>query len=138
MAVLVTNAPMTTNATGYRWYSLATSADTTPSAVAAGVNDGVTNVDVALGAEKSSAAYEAAGFVWTNASVTITQATWLNGTRDASYNGVFAANFGLQFSTNNGAGWFAASGWTVSPNYPYNAPAASGLLLTATGTATTV
>src|SRR5205807_4325342 len=46
-------------------------------------------------------------------------------------------NFGLQ-TTTDGTTWTNVSGWSVSPAYPYNVPAAAGVTYTFTGPALSV
>ena len=52
-----------------------------------------------------------------------------NGSFSASYDGVFDANFGLQYTT-NGTTWLAASGWTFTPSYAYNSSSAANVTYT--------
>jgi hypothetical protein len=77
-------------------------------------------------------AYEAGGVVWST-SQSVNKITFTNGSfNSGSYDGVFDNNFGLQFTT-DGTTWTNVGGWSVSPAYPYNVPAAAGVTYTFTG-----
>lgn len=114
--------------TGYKWYGLNGPSENANREVAPGINDGNTNSASWLIAGSSYGVddanrFEAAGVVWTS-DVMVIEASFHNGPRDASNNGVFAAGFRAQFTT-NGANWFdAPSGWTGEA-YPYNSNEAS-------------
>jgi hypothetical protein len=54
----------------------------------------------------------------------VARIVWNSGSYSPQHDGVFAADFGLQFSP-DGVTWSAAPEWTVSPNYPYNSAAAA-------------
>ena len=94
------------------------------------------NVDVELngGPDDTVNAWEGAGVVWSSMQGTITSVQYTNGSYDANKNGVFGANFKLQFST-DGVTW-VDSGWTASSAYAYDTSAAAGVTYTFTGSAT--
>jgi hypothetical protein len=106
---------------------------------ASGLNDSnlTNNVILTGGADDNANAYEAAGVVWTT-SQSISKVTFINGPFNSStYDGVFDKNFALQ-TTTNGTTWTAVSGWSLSPAYQYNLPAAAGVTYTFTGSALSV
>jgi len=137
---ITTNVNLAPAGAGYIWYSLAESTNGSPQSAAPGLNDGNTNTDVSLlagGGEEITNAYEAAGIVWP-APQTINRVVYFNGSYTANNDGVFAADFSLQFSP-DGVVWAdAGAEWTVSPAYAYNSPAAGDAGFTFTGGVATV
>jgi len=108
--------------TGYTWYSLSSALANTPRATEPDMNDGDLGTDIRLlpgGGEDSANAYEAGGVVWSSTQ-SVARVVWNNGSYSANHDGVFAANFRLQYST-DGVTWNnAGPEWVVSPAYPYN------------------
>ena len=78
---------------------------------------------LASGPSEPAQAWEAAGVVWNSPQI-INRVTYINGPFDQNQNGVFDANFGLQFSPDGTTWTNAGPEWTVSPAYGYNSPAA--------------
>jgi O-glycosyl hydrolase len=124
---VTTNVNIAGSGTGYIWYSLTSSNSISPTAGDARINDGDLAADVILGpggAEDISNAWEAAGVIW-SAPQSINRVVYVNGSHDADHDGVFAADFGLQLST-NGTSWTpAGAAWVQSPAYPYDSAAAA-------------
>ena len=112
--------------TGYTWYTLSSALANTPRATAPEMNDGALGTDVHLlpgTGEDTANAYEAGGVLWST-SQTVARVVWNNGSQLPNNDGVFAANFRLQY-TSNGTTWSnAGPEWVVSPAYPYNMAAA--------------
>ena len=108
--------------------------------VVPGINDGDLNTDVPLtpgGTNDLPNAYEAAGVVWSN-SQTINRVVYCNGSFSADKDGVFAAEFGLQFSP-DGAIWTnAGPTWILAPAYTYNSPSSAKVGFEFTGDIATV
>ncbi len=125
---------------GYTWYDMAESTDSSPQAAAPGINDGNLDTDVPCvpgGTEDNYNVYEAAGVIWSN-SQTINRIVYLNGSYNSNSDGVFAAEFGLQFSP-NGAIWTnAGPTWVVTPAYSYNLVESANVSFTFTGDVATV
>lgn len=122
----------------YRWYGNASATSNANRTAAAGLNDGNLATDVVLsgGGGDVLAAYEAGGVVWSSAQ-TVDTVRFVNGTwNGSSGDGAFSANLSLQFTT-DGTTW-GASGWPVSPAYPYSSSATSGATYTFAGTAASV
>ena len=122
-----------TSGTGYRWYGMTASTDDTNKTAATGINDGNTATDFSLttsGADDGSNKYEATGVIW-GSNQDIVSVKFKNGTYDGNNNGVFAANFKLQYTT-NGSTWFDTN-WTFSPSYQYDTSSASGVEFTFSG-----
>ncbi len=127
-----------TSGTGYRWYGMTAATDDTNKTAATGINDGNTATDFSLttsGADDGSNKYEATGVIWST-NKAIVSAKFKNGTYDGNNNGVFAANFSLQYTT-DGSTWLATN-WTFSPSYQYDTNNASGVEFTFSGSALTV
>ena len=137
---ITTNLNLAPAGTGFTWYSLTASTDSAPQVVASGINDGDLNTDVVLapgGPESDHNVYEAAGVIWPTPQ-TINRVLYRNGSYSETYDGVFGAEFGLQFSP-DGATWTnAGSAWTVAPAYVYDSPASADVSFTFTGGLTTV
>jgi hypothetical protein len=110
---------------GYYWYGMKTSTATTNQTTTTIINDGnltdTLNCDVT--GETSTNRYEGAGVIFSSEQSNITSVSFINGPLDSNGNGNFEANLSLQ--TYNGTSWSVASGWTVSPAYPYSSAAAS-------------
>ena len=81
-------------------------------------------------------AYEAAGILWSTTQ-SIAQVKFTNGSFSSSYDGVFDANFGLQYTT-DGTTWLPVTGWTVTPSYAYNSSSAANVTYTFSGPPLTV
>jgi hypothetical protein len=62
---------------------------------------------------------------------------FVNGSFLSSFDGVFDANFGLQYTT-SGTTWLLASGWTFTPSYAYNSSSAANVTYTFSGAALSV
>jgi hypothetical protein len=130
--------------TAYSWWDLTSATSNANRLAAPGLNNNNLTSQVVLSGAGNNGmgddytnAYEAAGILW-NTTYNITQVRFINGAFNSStYDGVFDANFGLQYTT-NGTTWIAASGWTFTPNYAYDLPAAAGVTYTFTGPALTV
>jgi hypothetical protein len=132
------NVNLARSATAYRWWNLPTATATNNQTKAPGLNDNNLRHNVVLtgsGADSANA-YEAAGVLWSTPQV-INKVTFINGSYTASGDGVFAANFTLQFTT-DGKTWLPATGWSLSPTYAYSSAAAGGVTYTFTGPATPV
>ena len=109
---------------GYTWYSLTSATANSPQAPAAGVNDGDFSTDVSLrpdGFVDDANAFEAAGIIWPEAH-TIRQIIYRNGSWTPDENGVFGADFQLQFSADGTTWTMAGPEWVASPVYIYNSP----------------
>jgi hypothetical protein len=79
--------------------------------------------------------YESGGVIWSSLQ-TIGEVQFINGTWQTSNDGAFCANLSLQ-TTVDGTTW-TESGWTVSPTYPYDSSAVSGVTYTFSGTPVSV
>jgi O-glycosyl hydrolase len=125
---------------GCIWYSLTASTNSSPQAAAPGVNDGDLTTDVPLtpgGTDDLTNAYEAAGVVWSTPQ-TINRVIYYNGSYTTNGNGVFADEFGLQFSPDGSTWTNADPAWTVAPAYVYNSAASGNASFTFTGGVATV
>ncbi len=132
-------APSGTNyaltGTGYRWWKN-TSATSNSNRVAASVlnNDNTLDETSLRGSTTENAnAWEGAGVVWSS-NKTISHFEFFNGARDGDDDGVFTANFKLQFTT-DGTTWTNATATTA---YDYDSWNASGKLYTFNFNATSV
>ena len=132
---VVTNLNLAPQGTGCSWYGLVNPTDNAPQVFTPGLNDGDLVTDVSLvpyGANDNLMAYEAAGILWTNPQ-SINQVVFFNGAYTADDNGVFAADFGLQFST-DGLNWSdAGPEWSLTPAYNYNSPDSGDTAFTFSG-----
>jgi hypothetical protein len=139
-ASVTTNLNLAPGGTGYTWYNLGTSSDNTPRVGTSGINDDDLITDVPLnpdGAWDTHNAYESAGIVWSTPQ-TISRVLYKNGAYTTSEDGVFAADFKLQFSP-DGATWNdAGPEWIVSPASSYNSPTSAGVSFTFSGGLATV
>jgi hypothetical protein len=129
-----TNSNLAASGTAYRWFGMSSSTANTNKTAAPGLNDNNMSADVTLTAagDDIANAYEAAGVIW-SAAQTINKVTFTNGSFNAStYDGVFDNNFGLQ-TTTDGVTWTNVTGWSLSPAYQYDVPAAAGVTYTFTG-----
>jgi hypothetical protein len=129
-----TNINLAPNGTAYRWYAMSSSTANSNQTAAPGLNDNILTTDVTLtgGGDDGANAYEAAGVIW-SASQSVNKVTFTNGSFNSNtYDGVFDNNFGLQITT-DGMTWTNVSGWSLSPPYPYDVPAAAGVTYTFTG-----
>ena len=124
--------------TAYRWSGLNNATSNSNAIAAPGLNDNNLATDVPLtgGGDDAANAYEAAGILWSSTQ-SIFDVTFTNGSFGGSNNGVFDNNVGLQITT-NGTTWTAASGWTLTPAYPYNLASAAETTYTFTGPAVAV
>jgi hypothetical protein len=129
--------------TAYRWWDMSSPTATTNQTAAPQLNDNnlATGVTLSGGGldgagDDAPNAYEAAGVLW-SATQNLNQVVFTNGNYTASQDGVFDANFGLQFTT-DGITWTNATGWSVTPAYAYNSSNASGVSYVFTGPATKV
>jgi len=133
------NVNLAPNGTAYRWFGLSSATANANRTAAPGLNDNNLTADVALtgGGDDVANAYEAGGVVWST-SQSVNKITFTNGSFNAgSYDGVFDNNFTLQ-TTSDGTTWVTVSGWSVSPAYPYDVPAAAGVTYTFTGSSLSV
>src|SRR5271168_128950 len=109
---------------GYYWYGMKSATATTNQTATSLINNGndsnTLNCDPS--GETSTNRYEGAGVIFSAAQSNITSIAFINGPLDSNGNGNFEANLSVQ--TYNGSSWSAASGWTVSPAYPYTSAAA--------------
>ena len=138
---ITTNLNLAPYGVGYRWYSLTSPTHNWPRGAAAGINDGDLNTDVHLFPgnleEDVSNAYEAAGILWP-APQTINRVVYYNGSLNEWNDGVFAAEFGLQFS-HDGITWTdAGTNWTFTPPYEYSSAASANTNFIFTGGMATV
>jgi O-glycosyl hydrolase len=119
---IATDLKLAPTGLGYTWYSLTSSTDNMPQAVAFGINDGDLNTDVPLtpgGTDDLPNVYEGAGVVWSN-SLTIDRVIYYNGSYAPDQDGVFDAEFGLQFSPDGVVWTNAGPTWGVAPAYAYS------------------
>jgi hypothetical protein len=129
--------------TAYRWWDMSTPTATTNQTTAPQLNDNNLQTGVTLSGsgldgagDDAPNAYEAAGVLW-SAAQNLKKVVFTNGAYTSSQDGVFDANFGLQFTT-DGIHWTNATGWSVSPAYAYNSSRASGVSYVFTGPAARV
>ena len=111
----------------YVWYSLTDPTQNTPNSADPGLTDGDLITDVPLlpgGGTDAANALEAAGVIWANTQP-IVRVVFRNGSMDSYFDGVFAADLRLQFSS-NGVNWAdAGPEWVIKPPYTYNSPSSS-------------
>ncbi len=135
-----TNVNIAPDGTGYFWYSLTSPNSNSPQANDDSLNDGDLITDVVLGPggkEDIANAYEAAGIIWPTPR-NINRVVYINGSYNSQHDGSFAAEFGLQLST-NGTSWFGAgTNWIQTPAYSYNSNAVAYVPYTFNGPATFV
>jgi hypothetical protein len=84
------------------------------------------------GAEDDYNVYEAVGVVWSSPQ-TINRVVYMNGSYTTNSDGVFAAEFGLQFSPDGVIWTNAGPTWVVTPGYTYNSPSSADGSFTFTG-----
>jgi RHS repeat-associated protein len=111
--------------TAYRWSAMTTAIANATRTAATGLNDGNITVDVNLNtAAEAANRWEAAGVVFA-ATQRVESVAFVNGTWNVGgdLDGTFAQSLTVQYST-NGTAWLTATGWTVSPAYPYTNTAA--------------
>ncbi len=128
LAAFLLTTNLARDGTGYTWYSLNSPLDDLPFTPAPEVNDGDLTVDIPLlsggGVEQARNQYEAAGVIWGGVR-TISRVIWHNGGISPLGDGVFSAEFGLQFSL-DGTTWSdAGPTWALSSAYPYDSAAAA-------------
>ncbi len=135
-----TNLNLAPSGAGNIWYSLTSATANSPQAADDDINDGDLGTDVVLGPggkEDNANAYEAAGILWSTPQ-TVNRVVYVNGSYNSQHDGVFAAQFGLQFTT-DGTTWTPANaGWTLNPSYTYNSPASAHVQFTFNGPAISV
>lgn len=124
----------------FRWSANASASSNGNRVAAPALNDASTAAEIDLagtGDDPLANAWEAAGVVWSAAQGGINRVELVNGSTDgpADGNGNFTANFRLQLST-DGTTWTDATGWTLSPPYPFNATASNQTFTFAAATAT--
>jgi hypothetical protein len=129
--------------TAYRWWGLTSATSNANRFAASGLNDSNLTNDVVLSGagtngqgDDSNNAYESAGILWSTMHA-MTQVKFTNGSFSSSFDGVFDANFGLQY-TLDGTTWLPAIGWTVTPSYAYNSSSAANVTYTFSGPALAV
>jgi O-glycosyl hydrolase len=114
--------------TGYTWYTLSTPLDNVLRTAAPGLIDGDLSAEIPLlpggGVEQTLNMYEAGGVIWMGPRM-ISRVVWHNGGFSALGDGVFGAEFGLQFTWDALTWSNAGPGWTLSPSYPYDSAAAA-------------
>jgi O-glycosyl hydrolase len=135
-----TNVNLAPAGAGYTWYNMAGSTDPSPQAAAPGINDGDLDTDVPCvpdGAEDNYNVYEAAGVIWSTPQI-INRVVYLNGSFSPNSDGVFAAEFALQFSPDGTTWTNAGAAWTVAPAYSYNSADSANVSFVFTGDVATV
>lgn len=124
-----TNPPPTTTSsniaglgTAYGWSRMTQKSSNANRVARAGLNDGNTTVGVDLNSagENGSAAWEAAGVLFSSAK-TLSGARFVNGNIDGYGNGYLEAGLRLQYTT-DGVTWLDLP-WALAPAYPYNSTA---------------
>ena len=144
----VTNTPTASPTAGgnqapsgiaYRWNRNLAANSNANRAADVRLNDGNLTVNVNLRGtgDDIANAWEAAGIVWSNAR-TINSLKFRNGACDSTNlllaNGYFMTNLRAQYSL-DGVTWQDASGWTVTPAYPYVSLSACNATYTLNGPA---
>jgi hypothetical protein len=121
--------------TAYRWWHLSRSTSNANRFSAPGLNDNNLTTDVVLSGSGNDGqgndyknAYEAAEILWSRRQ-SIAQIKFNNGSFSAGHDGVFGAQFRLQYTT-NGITWPPVSGWTLTPSYAYNSSSAANVTYT--------
>jgi len=133
---VTTNATSgTSTGTGYYWRNMKSATSNSTRTVAPGINDNNLTTDVVVPDNSNANQWQGAGMTWSTAKADITKVEYYSGTQlnNGIDNGCFTAGIQLQYST-NGTGWINASGWSISPAYPYNTTS-SNQIYTFTGTA---
>lgn len=121
--------------TAYRWSGNSSSTANANRVAEIRLNDDSTATEINLagsGWDQVQNAWEAAGVILARAA-TVTRVVFVNGSFSRqtiggitySGDGNFAANFHLQLST-DGTVWTDATGWSLSPAYPYDSSASNG------------
>jgi O-glycosyl hydrolase len=128
-APLTISGNMALGGSAFSWFNLTSSTDNSPQAPAPGLNDGDLNSNIPLlagGGNDNPNAYEAAGVLWPNPQ-TFSRIVYHNGSFTATGDGVFDADFGLQFSP-DGLSWSdAGPEWLLTPAYSYNSADSAGV-----------
>jgi Domain of unknown function (DUF1929)/Galactose oxidase, central domain len=123
--------PLSTSATGYRWFGMSASNGNDNRTAAPPVNDNNLQADIALGAGEQPGRWQAAGLVWSNP-VNINTFSFTNGTFvTAQSSGSFCASVKMQY-TPDGNQWLD-TGWAISPAYSPNSPGVTGRTYAFTG-----
>jgi O-glycosyl hydrolase len=137
---ITTNLNLAPAGAGGTWYAMSTPTNNQPAGDEPGINDGDLQTDVPLtltGAEDSANAYEAAGVIWSTPQ-RISRVVYYNGSYDPYHDGVFAAQFGLQFSPDGQTWTNAGPDWVLTPPYTYNSSISANTNFTFSGGAVTV
>ena len=134
-ALNVTTSAGTSTGTGYYWRNMTSATSNSTRTAAPGINDNNLSTDVVVPDNSSANQWQGAGMTWSTAKANITKVEYYSGTQlnNGTDNGCFTAGIQLQYST-NGTAWTNASGWSISPVYPYDWTA-SDQLYTFTGSA---
>ena len=117
------NGNQAPSGTAYRWFGNSAAASNANRTADARLNDTnlAVNVNLRGTGDDVANAWEAAGVVWSNTR-TVNSVKFWNGACDSTNlvvaNGFFMANLRAQYTT-DGVTWVNATGWTVSPAYPY-------------------
>jgi O-glycosyl hydrolase len=129
-----TNLNVALEGAGLTWHGLTNATDDAPRAIDPSINDEDLETDVALApaAEDTANVYEAAGVIWPTTQ-RIDRVVYKNGSYTTAFDGVFGADFGLQFSPDGTTWTNAGPAWTFSPAYAYNSAAAAHVSFTFTG-----
>jgi hypothetical protein len=121
---IAANTNLAHSGTTYRWWDMSSPTATTNQTAAPQLNDNNSGTGVVLSGsgldgagDEAPNAYEAAGVLWSTAQ-NLNTVIFTNGTYTSSQNGVFDANFALQFTT-DGTTWSTATGWTLASAYAY-------------------
>jgi hypothetical protein len=137
---VITNLNLAPTGTGFAWYGLSGANGASPQVAKPGIIDNDLATDVPLtpgGGWDVHGAYEAAGVVWANPQ-TINKVIYRNGSYTGTQDGVFAADFKLQFSP-DGLVWNdAGPEWGLAPAYVYSSAASAGVSFVFSGSITTV
>ena len=123
--------------TGYRWSMNTSSSANTNQVTTSVVKNGDVTDEVGLNGGTDDTvlnAWEAAGITWATSQSGVTRVEFTNGSYDGSYNGVFDANFKLQYSI-SGTSWLDVSNWSYTPSYSYNSSSAANRTYVFTGAA---
>lgn len=120
-ALNVTTSAGTSTGTGYYWRNMTSATSNSTRTAAPGINDNNLSTDVVVPDNANANQWQGAGMTWATAKANITKVEYFNGTQinNGLDNGCFTAGIQLQYST-NGTAWTNASGWSISPVYPYD------------------
>ena len=134
ISVTTTSAGLSTG-TGYYWRNMTSVTSNATRTAATGINDNNLVTDVVVPDNSTANQWQGAGITWSTAKSNINKIEYYSGTQfnNGTDNGCFTAGIQLQYST-NGTAWTNASGWSISPAYPYNT-SSSNQVYTFTGAA---